>query len=1125
MVIPLHKSKISLIKGDEMPLQGTRYSLIFLLVIGTILLPCFSLADEDPHATGLRPPSPEQVLWEKAHMILPQRIRLNERGLSRLNDHFDAIGQPRVTFSAMEITNVGDEIEGTTAEKSGGAPMHFSPLEQTTSFPSAVDNSTLKYFPPIRSQGSLGSCAQWAGMYYCFTHMNAMARDLDAKNGPETNRFSPKFTYNLVNYGVDAGSWQTDGWAIAAKHGAANLADWPYDGDYRGWPLAASVWRNALNVRVNTTGLVTNCDTPTGMDQLKTLLLNGYVLTFATYVNSWQFKKIGNDLSTGEDDAFVGKDVGYWVNGTSGPHAMTVVGYNDTVWIDINGNGIVNTGEKGAFRIANSWGSGWRDGGFTWLAYDALKSVSAVTGAPSSGRIPAWWFNNAMWVTAKPAWNPTALAQFTLNHARRNELKIFLGQSDTTQSTPTTLFTPSYMLQNAGGAYAFNGGTSAVDGTFVMDFSDIASVYDLSKRWYLRVLDSPGGSAAQVKSFKWINGADNTEVANTSLPATVNGSGVDFSLDATMTHGSGNTPPAITTLSDLSTNEDTPTGSRAFTVGDAETPLASLAVSGGSSNGTLLPNSNIVISGTGASRSVVLTPAPDQTGSTVITLTVTDGGGLIAQTLYTLTVNPVNDAPVALAQNLGVLFNTPKSLTLNATDVEGDALTYSPSAPSHGSISGTPPQLIYTPTTGFAGTDSFTFTADDGPLTSVPATVTLTIDTTPPAVAITRPTAGQTLSGVYQILANASDNLAVDRVVFFVDGAAKSTDSVSTYTYDWNTLGVANGAHALSARAYDNAGNQTISAVVNITVSNTAVAAVTVTPTALSFYSIQGGTVPPVGLLSIGAVEGAPALGWTVTVSTTWLSASPPSGTGEDIVSIGVDPAELPIGVYTATATVTPFNLFQNSASPLPVRVPISLTISEASDIIPPTVPAGLTAVANGSNEILLTWGGSTDSGGSGLANYRLFRNNTVRAQPAQTQFTDTGVTVGVPYEYAVAAVDNAGNQSGLSNLVEITVSTETMPAKLIETYSYPEPALRGAAPVIRVVMGNVEGVEITIYDSGGTPRQSARLDSPNAIVDGKAAYEYTWTGDIPSGVYYAVVHGRAGNETIKAKTRITVVR
>src|SRR5258708_11686429 len=62
-----------------------------------------------------------------------------------------------------------------------------------------------------------------------------------------------------------------------------------------------------------------------------------------------------------------------------------------------------------------------------------------------------------------------------------------------------------------------------------------------------------------------------------------------------------------------------------FTVGDVETPAASLTVSGGSSNQTLMPDANIVLGGTGANRTVTLTPAAGQTGTATITLTVSDG--------------------------------------------------------------------------------------------------------------------------------------------------------------------------------------------------------------------------------------------------------------------------------------------------------------------------------------------------------------------------------------------------------------------------------------------------------------------------------------------------------------------
>ena len=69
---------------------------------------------------------------------------------------------------------------------------------------------------------------------------------------------------------------------------------------------------------------------------------------------------------------------------------MTVVGYNDDIWVDINSNGFVDPGEKGAFRIANSWGTGWGEGGFCWMSYDALKNPSAVSGGPGANRTYRW---------------------------------------------------------------------------------------------------------------------------------------------------------------------------------------------------------------------------------------------------------------------------------------------------------------------------------------------------------------------------------------------------------------------------------------------------------------------------------------------------------------------------------------------------------------------------------------------------------------------------------------------------------------------------------------------------------------------------------------------------------------
>lgn len=106
-----------------------------------------------------------------------------------------------------------------------------------------------------------------------------------------------------------------------------------------------------------------------------------------------------------------------------------------------------------------------------------------------------------------------------------------------------------------------------------------------------------------------------------------------------------NTPPTISSIAGQQTLEDSALGPVGFTVGDAETPAGSLNVAVGSSNAALVPTASLVIGGAGASRTLSATPAADQFGTTMITVTVTDGGGLIASHSFTLTVLPVNDAP------------------------------------------------------------------------------------------------------------------------------------------------------------------------------------------------------------------------------------------------------------------------------------------------------------------------------------------------------------------------------------------------------------------------------------------------------------------------------------------------
>src|SRR6185503_11325948 len=93
-----------------------------------------------------------------------------------------------------------------------------------------------------------------------------------------------------------------------------------------------------------------------------------------------------------------------------------------------------------------------------------------------------------------------------------------------------------------------------------------------------------------------------SQTGTATITVTVSDGQLSTSTGFQLTVTAGNTLPTITAIGDHVTAEDTPTGAISFTVGDTETPAGSLAVSGTSSNTTLVPNGNVVFGGSGASR-------------------------------------------------------------------------------------------------------------------------------------------------------------------------------------------------------------------------------------------------------------------------------------------------------------------------------------------------------------------------------------------------------------------------------------------------------------------------------------------------------------------------------------------
>ena len=159
-----------------------------------------------------------------------------------------------------------------------------------------------------------------------------------------------------------------------------------------------------------------------------------------------------------------------------------------------------------------------------------------------------------------------------------------------------------------------------------------------------------------------------------------------------------------------SLNEDS---SRAITLtaSDADGDALTFAIVSGPAHGTL----------TGSGANVTYVPAANYNGPDSFTFVARDAALTSNVATVALTVNPVNDAPVAQSGAYTGLKNTRLFGQLVATDVEGSPLTYTiTTAPTRGTVFVNPSTgaFVYTPQAGKTGTDSFRFKASDGSASS-----------------------------------------------------------------------------------------------------------------------------------------------------------------------------------------------------------------------------------------------------------------------------------------------------------------------------------------------------------------------------------------------------------------------
>jgi DNA/RNA endonuclease G (NUC1) len=193
-----------------------------------------------------------------------------------------------------------------------------------------------------------------------------------------------------------------------------------------------------------------------------------------------------------------------------------------------------------------------------------------------------------------------------------------------------------------------------------------------------------------------------------------------------------------------------------------------------------------------AGNQIVYTPEPNFNGIDSFTYTVGDGQGGTATATVQVTINAVNDSPVAGTDNAATSEDTPVAINVvgNDTDVDGDALTLeSVGAAQHGTVLILNNQAVYSPAPNYYGPDSFTYSVKDGHGGSTTGAVNITITPVNDAPVLANVPASASINELsrYSFTATASDvDVPSQALVFSLVGApAGASIDPSTGQFGW----------------------------------------------------------------------------------------------------------------------------------------------------------------------------------------------------------------------------------------------------------------------------------------------------------------------------------------------------
>ena len=347
-------------------------------------------------------------------------------------------------------------------------------------------------------------------------------------------------------------------------------------------------------------------------------------------------------------------------------------------------------------------------------------------------------------------------------------------------------------------------------------------------------------------------------------------------------------------------------------------------------------------------------------------------------------------------------------------------------------------------------------------------------DTLAPSVVLSSPRDGDTVRRKINILATATDNVAVSRVEFYVDSQLLSSDSLYPYAATWHTQHFASGVHTLMAKAVDTSGNSAQSAI-SVTVGNNSVSG-------SDYY----------------------------TPSFTWIdSAQGAAIADEDTQAQLIVPAGAVAPSTQTTISMTPLNPLSTVYAQLQGLSLRAQNLASAGNWVD-LGPEGL----NFSAPVGLSLAVSPCVAGTNL----YYWNPTVRRWQ-----TVSGST------FDQAACRVSGQLAHFSIYAPLYYSQQST-TELPSVYVFPNPVRRNDQPTFHIEAGSGESAEINVYNAAGQLLHQQTVAGPPSVITRAqitaAAYEATWNASqIGSGVYFYVVKVHRRDRTDVAKGQFAIIR